>query len=92
MISSKTDTNIEAFPVLENTNYSGSNVLGASFVEKENKYYANLKDNTTGTLKNQVIGVNPAGIKGFFTTVEMQNGANTKKELFAVSHIVSKSS
>ena len=92
MISSKTDTNIEAFPVLENTNYSGSDVLGASFVEKENKYYANLKDNTTGTLKNQVIGVNPAGIKGFFTTVEMQNGANTKKELFAVSHIVSKSS
>ena len=92
MISSKTDANIEAFPILENTNYSDSDVLGSSFVEKENKYYANLKDNTSNTLKNQVIGVNSAGIKGFFTTVKMQNGSNTKKELFAVSHIVSKSS
>ena len=66
-----------------------SGVIPVSFVKKENKYYSHLRNNTTTTASNQVIGVETSGIKGFFTTVKMQHNSIDKDvELFSVSHNV----
>lgn len=63
----------------------------AGFIRKENKYYANLVNDSDGqTMPGEVIfGDDMTGIKGYYCTVTLQNDNNTNpggaKELFAVN-------
>ena len=61
----------------------------AGFVEKENKYYANLVNNTAATSGEVVFGDSMTGVKGYFATVKMSTDLTTNaggtKEMFAVS-------
>jgi len=63
----------------------------AGFVRKENKYYANLVNNSEGqTMPGEIIfGEDMTGIKGYYCTVTLQNDNSTNpggaKELFAVN-------
>ena len=58
-----------------------------SFKRKENKYFANILNNSSATSGEVIFGNNMTGIKGFFSTVKfsLSNVANQRKELFAVS-------
>ncbi len=58
-----------------------------SFKRKENKYFANILNNSSATAGEVVFGNNMTGIKGFFSTVKfsLSNANNQRKELFAVS-------
>ena len=58
-----------------------------SFKRKENKYFANILNNSSATAGEVIFGNNMTGIKGFFSTVKfsLNNAANERKELFAVS-------
>ena len=58
-----------------------------SFKRKENKYFANILNNSPATAGEVVFGNNMTGVKGFFSTVKfsLSNVANQRKELFAVS-------
>jgi hypothetical protein len=62
-------------------------LLRNNFKKKENKYFANLVNNTLSQPGEIVFGQSSSGIKGFFTTVKMSvdNSLGGKKELFAVS-------
>ena len=62
-------------------------LLQNSFKKKENKYFANLINNTTSQPGEISWGQDMSGIKGFFATVQMNvdNSLGGKKELFAVS-------
>jgi hypothetical protein len=57
------------------------------FKVKEDKYFADLVNNTSSQSGEVVFGGSSSGVKGFFAEVKMQvNNANSsKKELFAVS-------
>ena len=61
----------------------------AGFVEKENKYYANLVNNSTATSGEVVFGDSMTGVKGYFATVKMSTDLTTNvggtKEMFAAS-------
>ena len=98
MKSATTDLNMEAFRVYGNNDTSdvaGNTLTGdilPKFIKKENKYYAQLVNKNPGTGEGQVIGVEIAGITGFFNTVEMTNGSDLEIELFNVSHTIVKSS
>jgi len=58
-----------------------------SFKKKENKYFANILNNSSATAGEVVFGNNVTGVKGFFNTIEfsLNNSINKKRELFAVS-------
>ena len=62
-------------------------LLQNNFKEKENKYFANLINNTSSQAGEVLWGQDASGIKGFFATVQMSidNSLGGKKELFAVS-------
>ena len=62
-------------------------LLQNSFKRKENKYFANIINNTTPQAGEISWGQDVSGIKGFFATVQMSvdNSLGGKKELFAVS-------
>lgn len=62
-------------------------LLQNNFKQKENKYFANLINNTTSQAGEVLWGKDASGIKGFFATVQMSvdNTLGGKKELFAVS-------
>ena len=93
MKSSVTDLGMSAKAVLPSSTTVASGVIPVSFIKKENKYYSHLRNNTSTTASNQIIGVEKSGIKGFFTTVKMQhNSSSEDKELFSVSHNIVKSS
>ena len=61
----------------------------AGFTQKENKYYANLVNNTTAASGEVVFGDSMTGVKGYFATVKMSTDLTTNvggtKEMFAVS-------
>lgn len=61
----------------------------AGFTIKENKYYANLINNTEPTAGEVVFGSAMTGIKGYYATVKLSTDDTTApggiKELFAVS-------
>ncbi len=65
-----------------------------SFKKKENKYFANILNNSPATAGEVVFGNNMTGIKGFFSTIrfKLDNSINQKRELFAVSSDVVESS
>jgi len=58
-----------------------------SFKKKENKYFANILNNSPVSSGEVVFGNNMTGIKGFFSTIKftLNNDINQKRELFAVS-------
>ena len=62
-------------------------LLVNNFKLKEDKYYADLVNNTSAQSGEVVFGRSSSGVKGFFGEVKMEiNNANFgKKELFAVS-------
>jgi len=66
------------------------------FNRKENKYHANLINNTSARQEEVLFGNSMTGIKGYFTTVTVSTDATTNpgglKELFAVSSNYSESS
>ena len=66
------------------------------FDRKENKYHANLVNNTSAMQGEVVFGNSMTGIKGYFATVTVSTDATTDpggfKELFAVSSNYSESS
>jgi hypothetical protein len=66
------------------------------FNRKENKYHANLINNTSARQEEVLFGNSMTGIKGYFTTVTVSTDATTNpgglKELFAVSSDYSESS
>ena len=73
-----------------------SALFSNNFKKKENKFFANLINNSPSTTGEVLWGNSMTGIKGFFTTVKMKL-ANvdypiTKKELFSVSSTVVESS
>ena len=59
------------------------------FNRKENKYFANLVNNSVARPGEVLFGNTTSGIKGFFTTAKVSTDATTDvgglKELFAVS-------
>jgi hypothetical protein len=61
----------------------------AGFTRKENKYYANLVNNSSATAGEVRFGSEMTGIKGYYCTVTIENDSNTDlggaKELFAVN-------
>ena len=61
----------------------------AGFYLKDNKYYANLVNNSEATPGEVVFGSSMTGIKGHFATVKISTDSTTRvggtKELFAVS-------
>jgi len=61
----------------------------AGFTIKENKYYANLINNTEPTAGEVVFGSAMTGVKGYYATVKLSTDDTTApggiKELFAVS-------
>jgi len=100
MTESITDLGMYAKPVLLSSTNVASGVIPVSFIKKENKYYAHLRNSTKNysgddlpTVKNQITGIEVSGIKGFFTTVKMEDiNSSTAIELFNISHNVVKSS
>ena len=73
-----------------------SQIWSNSFKKKENKYFANLINNSPSTSGEVIFGQDMSGIKGFFSTVKMTldnvTYFNVKKELFAVSSAIVESS
>jgi hypothetical protein len=65
------------------------NRLYAGFTRKENKYYANLVNNSEATAAEVRFGNQITGIKGYYCTVVIENDDYTNpggaKELFAVN-------
>lgn len=70
-------------------------IFSNRFKRKENKYFANIINNSPATQGEVVFGPSMTGVKGFFTTIEFSLGnsvINEKRELFAVSSDVVESS
>jgi hypothetical protein len=91
MVASSGDTifPIPKYTFQQNLNDLQADIFSTAFKKKENKYFANLINNSAATAGEVVFGQDSSGIKGFFSTViiELTNAdyASTKKELFAVS-------
>jgi hypothetical protein len=68
----------------------------AGFVRKENKYYANLINNSSPTNGEVIWGLSVSGIKGRYATVTVSTDSITqvggKKELWAVGATYTNSS
>ena len=73
-----------------------SALFSNNFKKKENKFFANLINNSPSTTGEVLWGNSMTGIKGFFTTVKMKlanvDYPTTKKELFSVSSTAVESS
>jgi len=99
--SSKFDTaNVENKPTVysydEGVYTEGGVKYRVGFNRKENKYHANLVNNTLARQEEVLFGNSMTGIKGYFSTVTVSTDATTDpgglKELFAVSSNYSESS
>jgi hypothetical protein len=71
MASAETDMHV-AYPILDSDTTVSSLSIPVNFVNKENKYYGHIRNNTTTTALNQIVGVDLSGIKGYFNKVKMQ--------------------
>jgi hypothetical protein len=73
-----------------------SNIFANSFKRKENKFFANLINNSSATSGEILWGASSTGLKGFWSTVKVKlvntDYPTTKKELFAVSTDIVQSS
>jgi len=91
MASSETDMH-EAYPILSSDTSVSSLSIPINFVNKENKYYGHVRNNTTTTSLNQITGIDLSGVKGYFNKVKMQywkpseaiSSSVNKGELYAV--------
>ena len=91
MASAETDMHV-AYPILDSDTTVSSLSIPVNFVNKENKYYGHIRNNTTTTALNQIVGVDLSGIKGYFNKVKMQYwkpseaiaSSVSKGELYAV--------
>jgi len=97
METSITDLNIQSYKISGSDDTTLSGDIIPQFVKKENKYYSQLMNKDTSDGDGQITGDNglqfsTSGLKGFFTTVKMENRATTGVELFTVSHNITKSS
>ena len=83
-------TNLNTLSALE------ANIFANNFKRKENKFFANLINNSGATAGEIIFGADSTGIKGFFSTVKMKvinaNFLTIKKELFSVSSDIVESS
>ena len=91
MLSFNTNTD-STLPVSESVFASTLEQLQQSllinrFKAKEDKYFADLVNNTSSQNGEVIWGSSSSGVKGFFGEVKMEvtNANNSKKELFAVS-------
>ena len=92
-----TTVNDSAYPILPYTmpttiEQLESDLFSNEFKRKENKYFANLVNNSVATQGEVLFGQSMTGIKGFFSTVQMIIPSTTlvltpgtKYNLFAVS-------
>ena len=99
-----TTVNDSAYPILPYTmpttiGQLETDLFSNEFKRKENKYFANLVNNSVATQGEVLFGESMTGIKGFFSTVQMIIPSNTiilnpgiKYNLFAVSSEISQSS
>jgi hypothetical protein len=62
----------KAYPVLSNDTTVSASAIPVNFLNKENKYHGHFRNNTSDTAINQVVGIDQAGIKGYFNTIKMQ--------------------
>ena len=66
-----------------------NNIFENNFKRKENKYFANLVNNSIANSGEVLFGADISGVKGFFATIKMKidntGSNNIKKELFSVS-------
>jgi len=64
-----------------------NSLLINNFKLKEDKYYADITNNTSSQNGEVVFGRSSSGVKGFFgeVTMSINNSGAGKKELFAVS-------
>ena len=71
-----------------------SEMFSNKFKRKENKYFANIINNSPPTKGEILFGASMTGVKGFFTTFKfnLDNSINQKRELFAVSSDIVESS
>ena len=91
MASAETDMHV-AYPVLSSDTSVSTLSIPVNFVNKENKYYGHIRNNTTTTSINQITGIDLSGIKGYFNKVKMQYwkpseaiaSSVSKGELYAV--------
>ena len=92
MASAQTDMHV-AYPVLSSDTEVSLLSIPVNFVNKENKYYGHIRNNTTTTALNQIVGVDLSGVKGYFNKVKMQYwkpneaiaSSVSKGELYAVN-------
>ena len=72
----------------EGTYTDGGITYRAGFDRKENRYVANLINNSTQAIGEVVFGESMSGIKGYFATVKLKTDGSTQpggmKELFSV--------
>ena len=71
MASAETDMHV-AYPILDSDTTVSALSIPVNFINKENKYYGHIRNNTTTTALNQIVGVDLSGIKGYFNKVKMQ--------------------
>ena len=104
--ASSGDTVFPVNPFLQVTSLSGleSDLFSNSFKRKENKYFANLLNNSSVTqgevsrssisVVNGTFGGQSTGVKGFYSTVKLETpgNQNSQRELFSVSSNVVESS
>jgi len=98
MIASSGDVSIPIGKYTLQTTLSDleSNLFVNNFKRKENKFFANLINNSPATEGEILWGPSSTGLKGFFTEVKIKlvnaDYPTTKKELFAVSSDIVESS
>ena len=101
MIASSTDQTlpIGKYVFQENLASLENQIWSNTFKKKEDKYFANLINNSPATNGEILYGADMSGIKGFYSTVKMSISPITqfdtsaiKKELFSVSSDVVESS
>ena len=98
MIASSTDQTlpIGKYVFQENLASLENQIWSNTFKRKEDKYFANLINNSPATSGEILFGADMSGIKGFYSTVKMKlnnlSYPTTKIELFSVSSDVVESS
>ena len=78
---------ISKYSLPSNLTDSESEMFSNKFKRKENKYFANIINNSSPGKGEILWGASMTGVKGFFSTFKfsLDNSINQKRELFAVS-------
>ena len=98
MVASSTDKTLPIGKYVFQDNLASleNQIWSNTFKKKEDKYFANLINNSSATSGEILYGADMSGIKGFYSTVKMKLNNSTypttKKELFSVSSDVVESS